>query len=208
MARHRGAVCRGCRQVGLKLYLKGERCYSDKCAFGRRGYRPGQHGKAPSKHSDYGLQLQEKQKVKMMYGILERQFQRYFEEAERKKGITGENLLTILERRLDNVVYRLGLANSCREARQLVRHNHILVDGKRVNIPSYLVREGNVISVREKSKNNPIIKEALESVARRGIPSWLELDKEKVMGRVLSLPQSKEITIPIRKQLIFELCSR
>jgi len=208
LAGYKESVCRLCRRENLKLYLKGERCYSDKCAFERRSYPPGQHGQGRAKFSSYGIQLREKQKVKRMYGLMEKQFHNFFEKAERQKGITGTNLLILLERRLDNMVYRLGFANSRSEARQLVRHNHFQVNGQRVNIPSYLVKAGDVIELQEKSRKISKIGESLESVARRGVPSWLELDKEKFRGRVLSLPSREDLTMPVKEQLIVELYSK
>ena len=208
MARYVGSECRLCRAENLKLFLKGDRCYSDKCAIDRRPYAPGQHGKSRREFSEYGNQLREKQKVKRIYGVLERQFRNYFKKAERKKGITGQNLLILLERRLDNAVYRLGFANSRNEARQLVRHSHFLVNGKRVNIPSYPIKSGDAIQLRDKSKNISGISEALESVARRGIPQWLELDKANLRGTVKSLPSREDVTMPIEEQLIVELYSK
>ena len=208
MARYNQSVCRLCRRENLKLYLKGERCYSDKCAIDRRAYPPGQHGQGRVKFSNYGLQLREKQRVKRMYGVLEKQFRNFFEKAERMKGITGTNLLLLLERRLDNLVYRLGFANSRNEARQLVRHSHFLVDQKKVSIPSYVVKVGGVIELREKSRKIARISEALESVARRGIPSWLELEKDQFRGRLVSLPAREDLTMPIKEQLIVELYSK
>ena len=208
MARYVGSQCRLCRAENLKLFLKGDRCYSDKCAIDRRSYPPGQHGKSRREFSEYGNQLREKQKVKRIYGVLEAQFRTYFEKAERKKGITGENLLVFLERRLDSVIYRLGFANSRNEARQLVRHSHFLVNGKRVNIPSYPIKPGDAIQLRDKSKNISGISEALESVARRGIPQWLELDKTNLRGTVKSLPSREDVTMPIEEQLIVELYSK
>jgi small subunit ribosomal protein S4 len=192
----------------LKLFLKGERCYTEKCAIDRRNYAPGQHGQNRRKFSDYGTQLREKQKVKRLYGLLESQFRNTFKEADRQKGITGEVLLFLLERRLDNAVYRLGFANSRDEARQLVRHNHFSVNQSKVNIPSYLVKPGDVIEVREKSKKVLRIQEALEGVARRGVPQWLELDKDQMKGNVKSMPTREEITIPIQEKLIIELYSK
>jgi len=192
----------------LKLFLKGERCYTEKCAIDRRNYAPGQHGQNRRKFSDYGTQLREKQKVKRLYGLLESQFRNTFKEADRQKGITGEVLLFLLERRLDNAVYRLGFANSRDEARQLVRHNHFSVNQSKVNIPSYLVKPGDVIEVREKSKKVVRIQEALEGVARRGVPQWLELDKDQMRGNVKSMPTREEITIPIQEKLIVELYSK
>ena len=208
MARYIESVCRLCRRENLKLYLKGDRCYSDKCAVERRGYPPGQHGQGRAKFSNYGVQLREKQKVKRMYGLMERQFRNFFSKAERQKGITGTNLLLLLERRLDNLVYRLGFANSRSEARQLVLHSHFTVNGKKVNIPSYLVRVGEVIELREKSRKNAKVGESLEAVARRGIPSWLELEKEQFRGRLVSLPAREDLTMPIKEQLIVELYSK
>ncbi len=192
----------------MKLYLKGDRCYSDKCAFERRGYPPGQHGQGRAKFSSYGVQLREKQKVKRMYGLLEKQFRNFFAKAERKKGITGTNLLIFLERRLDNMIYRLGFANSRNEARQLVLHGHFSVNGHKVNIPSYLVDVGDVIELREKSRKVAKIGESLEAVARRGVPAWLELDKENYRGRIVALPSREDLTMPIREQLIVELYSK
>ena len=208
MARYTESVCRLCRRENLKLFLKGERCYTDKCAIERRNYPPGQHGQSRKKFSDYGAQLREKQKVKRMYGLLERQFRNLFKKADRQKGITGENLLVLLERRLDNTVYRLGFASSRNEARQLVRHNHFLVNKSKLNIPSYLVRPGDIIEVKEKSKNMARILEALEGVDRRGVPQWLELDKENMRGTVKALPTRQDITLPIQEKLIVELYSK
>lgn len=208
MARNTKSNCRICRRENLKLFLKGERCYTEKCAYDRRNYPPGQHGQNRKKFSAYGTQLREKQKVKRMYGILENQFRNIFKEADRKKGITGETLLALLERRLDNIVYRLGFANSRDEARQLVRHNHFLVNHSRVNIPSYLVKPGDVIELREKSKKIVRILEALEGVARRGVPQWLELEKDQMKGSVKGLPTREDITIPIQEKLIVELYSK
>ncbi len=209
MARYTGASCRMCRRENLKLFLKGERCYSDKCSFERRAYAPGQHGQNRfRKVSDYAVQLREKQKVKHMYGMLEAQFRRYFHMADQAKGVTGENLLSLLERRLDNVVYRLGFAGSRDQARQLIRHNHFQVDGKKVNIPSYFVNPGENILLKEKSHKNPLIIENLEGVARRGVPSWLELDKANFKGTVKAMPNRDEITMPIQEQLVVELYSK
>ena len=208
MARHTESLCRLCRRENLKLFLKGERCYTEKCAYDRRNYPPGQHGQGRKKFSAYGTQLREKQKVKRMYGILENQFRNIFKEADRQKGITGETLLSLLERRLDNSVYRFGFANSRNEARQLVRHNHFLVNQSKVNIPSYLVKPGDVIELREKSKKVVRILEALEGVARRGVPQWLELDKDLMKGSVKGLPTREDITIPIQEKLIVELFSK
>jgi len=209
LARYIGSVCRLCRRENLKMFLKGDRCYSDKCAFDRRGYAPGQHGqRRMRKVSDYGIQLREKQKVKRMYGLLEGQFRGLFRKAEQKKGVTGTNLLVFLERRLDNVVYRLGLAGSRTQARQLVRHNHFTVNGKKMNIPSYLVKVGDVIEVREKSREVAVISEAMETVVRRGIVGWLELDKANFKGTVKAYPTREELTMPIQEQLIVELYSK
>lgn len=208
MARHTESVCRICRREGLKLFLKGERCYTEKCAVERRNYPPGQHGQSRKKFSAYGTQLREKQKVKRMYGILENQFRNVFKEADRQKGITGETLLSLLERRLDNIIYRLGFANSRNEARQLVLHKHFLVNQSTVSIPSYLVRPGDVIELREKSKKVVRILESLEGVARRGVPQWLELDKDQMKGSVKGLPNREDITIPIQEKLIVELFSK
>ena len=209
MARYCESVCRLCRREGLKLFLKGDRCFGEKCAFERRGYAPGEHGQRRRKqYSDYGLQLREKQKLKRMYTILEKQFAGYFEKADRQKGITGTNLLLLLEKRLDNMVFRMGFANSRTEARQLVRHNHFLVNGKRVNIPSYQVKIGDEITVKEKSRTITKISEAVSTVARRGVPQWLELDKESFKGTVKMLPVREELTMPVQEQLIVELYSK
>lgn len=209
MARNIGPACRICRRENLKLYLKGDRCYSDKCAFERRAFGPGQHGQSKFKKlSDYAVQLREKQKVKSMYGMVEGQFRLTFERAERQKGVTGENLLVLLERRLDSAIFRLGMASSRNQARQLVRHKHILVNGRKVNIPSFLVSVGDEITLKEKSKTNSLIVENLEAVARRGVPSWLELDKETVKAKVKALPNREELTLPIQEHLIVELYSK
>ncbi len=208
MARYLGASCRLCRREGLQLFLKGDRCYTDKCAIERRHYPPGQHGQRRTKLSDYGLQLREKQKVKRMYGVLEKQFRGYFEKAERQKGVTGTNLLVFLERRLDNIVYRLGFANSRAQARQLVRHNQVQVNGRKVNLASYLVKMGDTVQVTEKGRKLPLIQDALEAVARRGTPSWLELNKEEAQGRVIMFPGREDITMPIQEHLIVELYSK
>lgn len=191
------------------MFLKGDRCYSDKCAFDRRGYAPGQHGqRRMRKVSDYGIQLREKQKVKRMYGLLESQFHGTFKKAEQKKGVTGTNLLVFLERRLDNVVYRLGFASSRNQARQLVRHNHFVVNGKKMNIPSYRVKVGDVIEVREKSRKIGIIADATETVVRRGVSGWLEMEKEAFKGTVKAYPAREELTMPIQEQLVVELYSK
>ncbi|MEW6186581.1 MAG: 30S ribosomal protein S4 [Thermodesulfobacteriota bacterium] len=208
MARYRDSVCRLCRRENLKMFLKGDRCYSDKCGFERRSYAPGQHGQGRGKRSEYGIQLREKQKVKWMYGLLESQFRGTFARADRLKGITGTNLLVLLERRLDNVVYRLGFANSRSQARQLVRHNHFLVNGRRINIPSFQVKKGDTVSLKEKSRNISSIIESMEAVARRGVPQWLELEKGQFSGVVKSLPVREDLTMPIQEQLIVELYSK
>lgn len=209
MARYRDAVCRQCRREKLKLFLKGDRCYSDKCSFERRSYAPGQHGQARMrKVSDYAIQLREKQKVRRIYGMLEGQFKKYFEIAERTKGVTGENLLMLLESRLDNVIFRLGFANSRNQARQLVRHNHIMVNGRKVNIPSFRVSVDDEITLAEKSRKVGAINDSLEAVVRRGVPGWLELDKDNYKGAVKALPDRQEITMPIQEQLIVELYSK
>lgn len=208
MARYCGAVCRLCRRENTKLFLKGERCYTDKCAVDRRQYPPGQHGQRRSKLTDYGDQLREKQKLKRMYGVLEKQFKNYFQKAAQQKGITGENLLFFLERRLDNVVYRLGFAASRNEARQLVRHGHFAVNGRKATIPSLLVRPGDTVRLSEKSRDIGKIKESLEVASRRGIARWLELDAASFTGKLVSLPAREELTMPIREQLIVELYSR
>jgi len=197
-----------CRREGLKLFLKGDRCYGEKCAFERRGYAPGDHGQLRKKFSDYGVQLREKQKLKRMYGLLEKQFRGYFDKADRQKGITGSNLLIFLERRLDNMVFRMGFANSRTEARQLVKHNHFLVSGKPVNIPSYLIKLGDEVQVREGSRKVERILEAMETVARRGVPQWLELDKTNFRGVLKTLPTREELTMPVREQLVVELYSK
>ena len=208
MARYTDAVCRQCRREGQKLFLKGERCYSDKCAINRRSFAPGQHGKARKKLSEYGLQLREKQKARRYYGVLEGQFHHYFEMAERKAGITGENLLQILESRLDNVVYRLGFAMSRPEARQLVVHGHFTVNGKKVNIPSFLVSAGDVIAVQQKSKQSEKFKVVAEANANRPVPAWLEVDRENQSGKVVALPSRDQIDLDIQETLIVELYSK
>jgi small subunit ribosomal protein S4 len=208
LARYRGPVCKLCRRDGMKLYLKGDRCFSEKCAVERRNYPPGEHGQGRTKFSEYGNQLREKQKVKRMYGILENQFHLYFNKADRLKGITGENLLFLLERRLDNMVYRFGFATSRSEARQLVRHNHFLVNGKKVNIPSYLIKVGDTITLHQKSRKVERIVDALEISYRRGIPQWLEFDKNTFTGTVKAMPARKDLTMPISENLIVELYSK
>jgi small subunit ribosomal protein S4 len=207
LARYTGSVCRLCRRENLKLFLKGDRCYSDKCAFDRRGYPPGQHGQRRGrKPSDYGIQLREKQKIKRMYGLTEKQFHLFFKRSDRQRGITGTNLLVMLERRLDNVVYRLGFVNSRTQGRHLVRHNHFLVNDKKVNIPSYIIQEGDVI--KPKNKELQIIVDAMEAVVRRGIPQWLDLDKDEFKGSVKSMPVREDLTMPMQEQLIVELYSK
>jgi small subunit ribosomal protein S4 len=209
LARYTGSVCRICRRENLKLFLKGDRCYGDKCAFDRRGYAPGEHGqRRRGKLSDYGIQLREKQKVKRMYCLSEKQFHLIFEKADRQKGVTGTNLLVLLERRLDNVVYRLGFVNSRTQGRHLVRHRHFLVNGKKVNIPSYLIKVGDEITVGEKSQEVAVISDAMEAVVRRGVPQWLELEKDKMKGIVKSMPVREDLTMPMQEQLIVELYSK
>lgn len=192
----------------MELFLKGERCYTDKCAIKRRNYAPGQHGQGRAKVTDYGVQLREKQKVRRIYGILEKQFRGYFAEAERMKGVTGENLLALLERRMDNIVYRLGFASSRSEARQLVKHGHFTLNGRKATIPSMLVKPGDVVQLREKSRKIVAINESLEGVVRRGIPQWLELEKDGFKGAIKALPVREDITMPIQEQLIVELYSK
>lgn len=209
MARNIGASCRRCRRENLKLFLKGDRCYSDKCSFERRAFGPGQHGQARFKKlSDYAIQLREKQKVKSMYGMLESQFRLTFDKADAQKGVTGENLLILLESRLDNTVFRAGFAASRNQARQIVRHKHILINGKRVDIPSFKVSVGDVITLKEKSRANAGVVDNLEAVIRRGVPTWLELDKDNFKATVKALPNREEITMPIQEQLIVELYSK
>jgi len=208
VARYSDPVCRLCRREGMKLFLKGDRCFKDKCAIERRNYAPGQHGRRRSKVLGYGLQLREKQKVKRIYGLLEKQFRLYFKRADQKVGITGENLLRQLELRLDNVVYSLGFAASRPQARQLVRHGHIEVNGRKLNIPSYQVRKGDVIQVREKSRKNDQIRQAVETASGRGIPSWLALNAEEFRGSVNDQPKRDDIRLPIQEQLIVELYSK
>lgn len=209
MARYTGAVCRMCRREGQKLFLKGDRCYTDKCAMERRPFAPGQHGNARNKKmSEYGMQLREKQKVKFIYGVLEKQFHGYFNKARKMNGVTGENLMIILESRLDNVVFRLGFARTRKEARQSVRHGHFTVNGKRVDIPSYRVKAGDVVAVGEKFRDLLPIKEALISSERFEVPGWLEVDIEKLSGNVLALPTREQISGDINEQLIVELYSK
>jgi len=193
----------------MKLFLKGDRCFSDKCAFDRRGYPPGQHGERRGrKISDYGIQLREKQKVKRMYGLTEKQFRLFFQRAHRQKGITGTNLLVLLERRLDNSVYRMGFVNSRIQGRHFVRHNHFIVNGKKVNIPSYLIKPGDVVEVREKSRKIQSIGDALDAVVRRGVPQWIDLEKDAFKGVVKGLPVREDLTMPIQEQLIVELYTK
>ncbi|NVN90687.1 MAG: 30S ribosomal protein S4 [Desulfuromonadales bacterium] len=208
MARYTGPSCRLCRRENMELFLKGDRCYTDKCAIKRRNYAPGQHGQGRSKNSAYGIQLREKQKVRRIYGILEKQFRGYFAEADRLKGVTGENLLSLLERRLDNVVYRLGFASSRSESRQLVRHGHFVLNGKKVNIPSIQTKIGDVIELREKSRKITAINDALDAVTRRGVPQWLELDRDACKGNLKALPIREDVTTPIQEQLVVELYSK
>ncbi|AAS95806.1 30S ribosomal protein S4 [Nitratidesulfovibrio vulgaris] len=208
MAKYTDAKCRQCRREGTKLFLKGDRCFTDKCAFDRRPYAPGQHGRARKKVSDYAVQLREKQKVRRMYGILEQQFHAYFTKADMAKGVTGANLLSLLERRLDNVIYRLGFANSRNQARQLVRHGIFTLNGRKVNIPSLQVRIGDTIEVPEKSRKIPVLAEAQEVIARRGCPAWLEADGANFRGVVKALPQREDIQFPINEHLIVELYSK
>ncbi|MBC7075414.1 MAG: 30S ribosomal protein S4 [Syntrophomonadaceae bacterium] len=209
MGRYTDSVCRQCRREGEKLFLKGDRCYSEKCAIERKPYVPGMHGQGRrQKASEYGLQLREKQKTKRIYGLMEKQFRNYFKKADRQKGVTGENLLRLLERRLDNVVYRLGFAASRKEARQLVNHGHFTLNGKKANIPSILVRVGDVIQVRESSKNSPKFQEIKEQAAYRTPPEWLTVDVENMAGTVLSYPSREQIDTPVSEQFIVELYSR
>ena len=209
MARYIGPVCRLCRREDMKLFLKGDRCYTDKCGYERRAYPPGQHGQARRrKPSDYREQLREKQKVKRIYGIAERQFRGYYHKALRSKGVSGHMLIQLLERRLDNVIYRLGFASNHAEARQLVRHGHFKINGRRVNIPSYLVRPNDVVSVKEASKKVARILDSLGAVERRGVPQWLELNKDGFEGKIKTMPAREDVTLPIREQLIVELYSK
>lgn len=209
MARYTDSSCRLCRREGLKLFLKGDRCYSEKCAFERRGYAPGQHGQSHKKQaSDYGVQLREKQKLKRMYRLLEKQFRGYFAKADQLKGITGTNLLVLLERRLDNMIFRMGFSNSRDEARQLVTHGHFLVNSKPVNIPSYLLKAGDSVTVKEGSRKITRIQEAMETVTRRGVPQWLVLDKETFNASIKMLPVREDLTMPVEEQLVVELYSK
>ncbi len=209
MARYTGPVCRLCRRENMKLFLKGDRCHTDKCAVERRNYAPGQHGQGRVKVSDYGTQLREKQRVKRTYGLLEKQFRAYFRKADGMKGVTGENLLVLLERRLDSVVYRMGFSSSRNEARTLVRQSHFLVNGRKVNVPSFLVRPGDVVELREKSRQVARVNEALDGVMRRGVPSWVELDRAAFKGTLKTLPVREEMTTPVfQEHLIVELYSK
>jgi small subunit ribosomal protein S4 len=208
MARYVGPVCKLCRRENLKLFLKGDRCYTDKCAFDRRPYPPGQHGQRRMKFTEYGVRLREKQKVRRIYGLLERQYRRYFSMADRSKGVTGEEFLQLLERRLDSTVYRMGFAATRADARQLVRHKHVKVNDRSVNIPSFLVKPGDKIEVRERSKNKQRIAQALEVAGRREQPEWLEVDREKLSATVKQMPMREAITLPIQEQLIVEFYSR
>lgn len=208
MARYTGSVCRLCRRENQKLFLKGDRCFTEKCSFERRGYPPGQHGQGRIKFSEYGLQLREKQKIKRVYGLLEGQFRGLFEKASRMKGITGNHLISMLERRLDNVVYRSGFANSRSEARQLVRHGHFSINGNLVNIPSYLIEKGDLIEVKESSRSTARIGGALESVKRREIPQWLELDSNAFRSRVRDLPVRDDVSMPMQERMVVELYSK
>ena len=208
MARHIDPVCKLCRREGMKLFLKGDRCYSQKCAIEKRNYPPGQHGQRRSKPSEYGLQLREKQKMKRIYGVLETQFRTYFEMAERQKGITGENLVRLLEQRLDNVVHRLGFAASRAQARTLVRHGHFRVNGRRVTVPSVLLRAGDVVEAQPQSRDLDVLKFAVEGARKRRVPSWLELDAANFTGRVLTLPSKEEMAIPVQEQLVVALYSK
>lgn len=208
MARYVDSVCRLCRREGLKLFLKGERCYTDKCAIERRNYPPGDHGQARTKFSEYAIQLREKQKLRRIYGVLEKQFRRYFRASERSRGITGETLLVTLERRLDNMVYRMGFANSRADGRQLVRHGHCQVNGRKVNIPSCLLKVGDVVTIRDKSRQMGRVTGALEASQRRGIPDWLDVDRQAFTGCVKALPARADLTMPINEKLVVELYSK
>ena len=212
MARNIGPSCKQCRREGMKLYLKGDKCYTEKCPFDERAYPPGPHGKESAfrrrKLSDYAMQLREKQKARRIYGVLERQFRRYYREAQRRPGLTGENLLTVLESRLDNIVYRLGLADSRATARQLVQHGHFTVNGRKTNIPSFLVRPNDVVGVRPESRRAKYFKERKDLLGKRAVPAWLSFDEETLDGRVLVLPTRQEIDVPVQEQLIVEFYSR
>lgn len=210
MAKYTGPACRLCRREGTKLFLKGDRCFSDKCSVSRRAQAPGQHGVGTGRKrvKEYGLQLREKQKAKRYYGILEKQFKNYFVKADKKEGQTGENLLTMIERRLDNVVYRMGMADSRREARQLVRHGHFRVNGRKVDIPSYITKKGDVITLREQSRKSPIIKMLVENISARSVPAWISMDKENIQATITALPVRTDIDFPIEEHLIVELYSK
>jgi small subunit ribosomal protein S4 len=208
MARYTGALCRLCRREGEKLFLKGSRCYTDKCAVEKRKYAPGQHGQSRGKLSDYGIQLREKQKVRRIYGVMENQFRIYFKKASRMKGVTGEALLQLLERRLDNVVYRMGFSTNRREARQLVKHRHFLVNGRTVDIPSYLLRPGDIVEVREASRQLQAISDSLSMAEHKGVPEWIELDMQNMKGKFVRIPSREEIQLPVQEQLIVELYSK
>lgn len=209
MAKYTGSVCRFCRREGVKLFLKGERCHSEKCSFDKRPYSPGMHGKGRKRVTDYKIQLREKQKVRSIYGMLEKQFRIFYSRAVLKKGVTGDNLLALLERRLDNVVFRLGMAMSRNQARQLVNHRHFLVNGKITNIPSFVVKEGDVVEIKEKSRKSSAFKAALESAGERTpIPAWLELSKDEFKGKVVRMPEREDITDDIKENLIVELYSK
>jgi len=208
MARYRGSLCRLCRRENMKMFLKGTRCYTEKCTFERRKYPPGQHGHNKGKLSDYGLQLREKQKVKRIYGIMEQQFKNYFEKATKMKGVTGENLLKLLERRLDNVIYRMGFAINRRQARQMVRHGFFMINGKKVNIPSYLVRPGDIIDITQAGRELEAIKENLALAEQRGLPVWIEINIEEMKGKFVRLPEKEEIQLPVQEQLIVEFYSK
>jgi small subunit ribosomal protein S4 len=208
MARYTGALCRLCRREGEKLFLKGSRCYTDKCAVEKRKYAPGQHGQSRGKLSDYGIQLREKQKVRRIYGVMEDQFRIYFKKASRMKGVTGEALLQLLERRIDNVVYRMGFSTNRREARQLVKHGHFLVNGRTVDIPSYLLRPGDVVEVREASRQLQVISDSLSMAEHKGFPEWIEMDMQNMKGKFVRIPSREEIQLPVHEQLIVEFYSK
>lgn len=208
MATYRGPVCRLCRREGVKLFLKGTRCMTEKCAIERRSYPPGQHGQARTRVTEYSAQLREKQKLRRIYGLMERQFRGTFHKAERKSGVTGDDLLILLERRLDNVVYRLGFASSRKQARQIVNHGHVLLNGKKADIPAYTVKSGDVVAIRQRSREIPTIVSSLESAESRGTPSWLELDRNALKGEVKAFPTKEEIALPVNEQMVVELYSR
>ncbi len=208
MAKYTGPICRLCRREGVKLFLKGDRCYSEKCAFEKRAYAPGQHGQRRSKQSEYGIQLREKQKARRIYGIGEGQFRKYFKEADRRKGVTGENLIVQLEQRFDNVVFRAGFADSRSQARQFVRHNHFKVNGKKANIPSMLLKVGDVIQLKEGSKKSVVIKTIVDKFGQKNLPEWLNLDAENLAVKIVALPARENVDIPVSEQLIVELYSR